>query len=94
MSISLISASALATARRMAASTSFPSRSISTPLTISMGVLGVPIPAMTSGQYSMTSLSLTNSRTLVFRLFPPLYLQFLPKRQALTKTFIRFSSFF
>ena len=68
--------------------TSFPFSSTTLPFTISAQGLGVSIPANTSGQIEITSLSFKKWIAAEFLLFFPLYLQFSPIIQALTNTFI------
>ena len=68
--------------------TTFPFSSTTLPLTISAQDLGVSIPANTSGQIEITSLSFKKWIAAEFLLFFPLYLQFSPIIQALTNTFI------
>ena len=65
---------------------SLPSLRTTRPFRISTGGRGTGRPASTSGHTGTTSFPCRKARTFSFLLFPPLYLQFLPRRQALTRT--------
>ena len=74
---------ALAAPLLNASSTDRPSLHLTTPFTISAGILGTGSPPNTSGQTGISSWSFTKFSTALFSLLPPLYLQFSPRRQAL-----------
>ena len=73
--------------RSLAKSTLMPSLFVTMPSTISAGKRGVESPPNCSGQTPITSCPSIKSNTLWFKLLPPLYLQFLPNKQALTRIF-------